>query len=82
MELSIHGGRVAIAYSPAMLEVTGSHPTFGDISEIHISNRYSLQHGDTVSSMEGLEMVCVALQDNLPVMSVAITGKKLPCYQD
>jgi len=27
-----------------LLEVTGSRPNFGDISEINFSNRYSLQH--------------------------------------
>ena len=35
---------------PATLEMTGSHPTFSGISEIHISNRYSLHVGVNVSS--------------------------------
>ena len=46
--VSIHGGRVAKALAfYATLEVTGSCPTFGGISEIYFSNRYSLRHGGT-----------------------------------
>ena len=30
-----------LTHSPATLEVTGSRPTFGGISEIHMSNRDS-----------------------------------------
>ena len=46
--VSIHGGRVAKALAfYATLEVTGLCPTFGGISEIYFSNRYSLRHGGT-----------------------------------
>ena len=45
-----------LKHSPATLEVTGSRPTFGSISEI-----YFLE--SIVSGMEGLEMVCVALRE-------------------
>ena len=36
-----------LTHSPATLVVMGSHPTLGGISEIQISNRYSLRHGGT-----------------------------------
>jgi hypothetical protein len=35
----------ALARSTATPEVTGSRPTFGGISEIIFSSRYSLWHG-------------------------------------
>ena len=61
-----------LTHSFARLEVTGSRPTFGGVSEQPISNLYSLRHGGTqytegiytVSGTEGLKMVCVALHEN------------------
>ena len=48
-------------------------PTFGGISEIHISNRYSLQHRGTWNGQSGNTGIL------WPVMSGVITGKELPC---
>jgi len=46
--LLILGGRVAKRTRlQRYIEVTGSHSSFGDISEINVSNRYSLQHRRT-----------------------------------
>ena len=58
---SIHGGRVAIKHSPATLEVTGSHPTCGGISEIYFSNRYSLRHGGFLNGLCGVAGINYAL---------------------
>jgi hypothetical protein len=46
----------ALTRLPATLEVTGSRPHSGGISEINFSGRQ-------VSSTEGRETVCVILQD-------------------
>ena len=68
MHLSIHGGRVAnalpfnargdgfwLTHSPSMLEVTGSGPPSATFHT-------SISRIDSVSGIERLEMVCVALQ--------------------
>ena len=41
-------------HSRATLEVAGSRPTFGGISEIHFSNRYSLRHGVIQNGLCGI----------------------------
>ena len=46
-------------HSPVTLEVTGSRPAFGGISEIQ---RF-ISRIDIVSGTEGLKMVCVALRE-------------------
>ena len=43
-----------LTHSPATPEVTGSRSTIGGISEIHISNRYSLRHGGTSNDLCGI----------------------------
>ena len=43
-----------LKHSPATLEVTGSRPTFGGVSEIYFSNRYSLRHGGTLNGLGGI----------------------------
>jgi len=70
----IHGGRVANAFGCNAIEVTGSRPSFGDISEIHFSR----------INTEGLKMVYVTLREFTVNCNVSGDnwGKKLPCYQD
>jgi len=65
-----------LTHSPAMLQVSGACPSFGDSSEINFSNGY------TVSGKEGLQggtkMVCVALQEfTETLMSEVTTGKQI-----
>ena len=50
-----------LKHSPATLEVTCSHPTFGGIPEIYFSNRYSLRHGGTLNSLCGIAGINSAL---------------------
>jgi len=71
--VSILSGRVVNALDCNAIEVIGSRPSLGDISEI--------QFHDTVSGKERLKMVCVTLRE-LNVTCNVSDGKKLPCYQD
>ena len=66
-----------LKHSPATLEVTGSRPTFGGISEIYFleSIQSPARRDLKLSVWHCGNYLC-------PVMSAVITGKKLPRYQD
>jgi len=64
----IHGGRVTGA-------VTSSWSSFGDISEIYFSNRYTMWH---IRILNGLSVWHL----QRPVISAVKTAKELPCHQD
>jgi len=49
-----------LTHSPATLMVTGSRPSFGDISEVKFSNRYSLQHRGTQNGLSGVAEIVMS----------------------
>ena len=63
-----------LSHSPATLKVTGSHPTFGSISDLE--SLESIQ----ASAQRGLDGLCGIAGILRHVMSAVLTGEELRSY--